>query len=161
MQDYRPQLHDWAREAWQWLLDNVYTEYNTNLLYKNNVSFNYFSKFDKSTAECTVHWIEYRESISKVTINLIKEEIWSTYRRKSVGMYAPVMPVSLEFAIKVQAVHELTHFIQAVEGRDFKETETTFNEIKFAFDHNFSYFEKCKVIMDMRYSRNENIKCVI
>lgn len=158
------QLHYWVESAWDWLIyryDNISFEDYLN----NPVTLHFHKRYSSEgydKARCTVHWKEYQESINKVDIFLIKDiDHWSTYRRKSVGIYAPTMRVSHKFALQAQAVHELTHYIQAMQGRNFLETETTFNELKFAFDTNYRYFEQCKVIMDQRYNTTENIKCII
>jgi len=156
--------HYWVESAWEWLIEE-YPNVDYSDLLKNELSWHFHQRrvakgYDK--ARCTVRWVKYQEEINSVYIFLIDDiTVWSTYRLKAVGMYAPTMRVSERFALRVQAVHEFTHYIQAMQGRDFQETEAVFNEIKFAFDTNFDYFKNCKVLMDQRYNINEDIKCIV
>lgn len=157
-------LHHWTEKAWEWL-SYQYEGVDFDAIANYDLSWDFHRKKSSrgfNEAKCRVHWKTYQKEIDSVNIYLIKDDlIWSTYRRKSVGIYAPPMRVDHKFAIQSQAVHEFTHFIQAMQYRDFSEAETTFNEIKFAFKHNFSYFKKCEVLIDKRYNQNDNIDCII
>lgn len=150
----------WVQQAWIWLCNqypNVEREdrfrYNLCIIFHSRLSMEGFDtpKFQvvrkgSKLEYCKVHLIE--------DINY-----WKTYKRDEVGIYAPTTEVGQEFSIKVQAVHELTHFIQEVNGRDRSESEATFNELKFVYENYFSYFKKCKVIENNKSKRD--IMCKI
>ena len=54
------------------------------------------------------------------------------YEFNSIGNYKIIFPnLGYKFSYAAQLIHEITHFVQDLEGRVFSEVETTINEIKF------------------------------
>lgn len=78
--------------------------------------------------------------------NLIKLHVsnkcWSTYRRKRVGMYADNIVVDFELAFTLRLIHELTHYVQFLQGRILSEVETTRNEIEYVKTFHEMYYKK-------------------
>ena len=62
-------------------------------------------------------------------IKVSKHTLLSTYKRKTLGEWLPRTKVDLVCALACKLVHELTHWIQWIEGRKYSEVETTENEL--------------------------------
>ncbi len=81
-------------------------------------------RFDFSTARRGAHFVPHKNLIELGCNNYL-----STYKRKTVGEYFEGGKVDLDCALACKIVHELTHWVQYIEGRRYSEVETTENEL--------------------------------
>jgi hypothetical protein len=66
------------------------------------------------------------------------------YIRHTVGLTTPRTGLNVGYVIATTShlIHELTHYVQGVEGRKFSEIETTQNEIDFLREYDPYWYEK-------------------
>lgn len=89
--------------------------------------------------------MRYFDGAPHIRIHL-KRKYWLTYRRKSIGVHADGIIMPKEIVAEIQYVHELTHWVQHIQSRDYSEVETTENEIKFVEEFYPQYIKELKPV---------------
>jgi len=105
-----------------------------------------FAKFRKRGFRIYKRGYKYTSNRDKPIRIQTNREVWHTYKRKTIGLTADCLSCEIQPNIELQLIHELTHIIQYIEGRNMSEVETTRNEIEYANKYYPDLYNKLKVI---------------
>jgi hypothetical protein len=111
-------FEDCANKAWEWLG------------WRYNITIPMCEYYGSN--HCT-HAVYFSDK-KKVRIEL-QRKFWLTYKRKRIGLWANMIPCTLEESWMLQFIHEFTHYIQYECKMKHGEHETTSNEIAYAQAH--------------------------
>lgn len=86
----------------------------------------------------TCRFAKYTFGTGLIRLDLKSDSV-ILYEKKSIGEYnSHIKSVGFLVSYTCQLIHELTHFMQDLEGRCFSEVETTKNEIEYLKSINIS-----------------------
>ena len=79
------------------------------------------------------------------------------YNKQTVGLTTPKEGLAVGYIIGTTCaiIHELTHYVQGIEGRKFSEVETTMNEIDYLKETDPYWYDR--LIKTSEVSKNKNL----
>ena len=128
----------------QWLT----TKYNLDNDARTRIRiaiFNY-ADINWSTTCRFSYFRKVRDSKGRLIRIDMERRFWLTYKRKTIGVYANQIRCTEKESLALQLTHELTHYIQYLQGRRYSEVETTRNELEYAKQHFPYLYEKLEPI---------------
>lgn len=126
--------------AWEWICDKYDLDINKVALPCFRWSYN--ARFD------VFYSSHHRYFYGKPHIRLVQRYWWITYKMKTVGRYAKVHKPDKRKLKTLNIIHELTHYVQFIQGRQMSEVETTRNELQYAKEFYPELYAKTELMED-------------